>query len=141
MSPNRTQPGGRSRLLVIADDSPEMRYFVRSAIGDEFSEVVEVADGRELFMALLRSSFSQVKDCERERVIVTDLYMPTYDGFDVLDACQELDAGAKTVLITAFPSEAVRQRASELGAVLLAKPFSTAALRAVVRETGHGQRE
>ncbi len=140
MSPNRTQTSARPRVLVIADDSAEMRWFVRSAIGHAFSEVVEVADGRELFMALLRSSFS-AKGGERDQLIVSDLYMPAYDGLDVLDACQELDAGTKTVLITAFPSEAVRRRASELGAVMLAKPFSAADLRQVVRETSHGDRE
>jgi len=121
------------RRLVIADDSAEMRWFVRSAIGAEFREVVEAADGRELFWTLLRSGFAE-KELDRRDLVITDLCMPTYDGLDVLDAWGDLEQRVPTILITAFPSDAVRKRAKELGVPLLAKPFSTAALRKAVRE-------
>ena len=124
------------RRLVIADDSPEMRWLVRSAVGAEFAEVVEAADGRELFWELLRSSRTHGEN----QVIVTDLCMPTYDGLEVLDAWLDLNPRVPTILITAFPSEAVRERAAQLGAVLLAKPFSTATLRAAVRVVSHVHR-
>jgi|MudIll2142460700_1097286.scaffolds.fasta_scaffold249436_2 CheY-like chemotaxis protein len=127
----------RTRRLVIADDSAEMRWLVRSAIGNEFGEVVEAADGRELFWTLLRSEVTAKAD---DDVIVTDLVMPTYDGLDVLGAWRELYPDAPAILITAFPSDAVRRRARELGAVVLSKPFSTTALREVIREAGHGER-
>jgi CheY-like chemotaxis protein len=127
------------RRLVIADDSAEMRWLVRTALGDDFGEVVEAADGRELFWTLLRSSFRSTAD-EEDQVIVTDLCMPAYDGLDVLDAWRDLYPHARAVLITAFPSEAVRRRAQEVGATLLAKPFSTSTLRSLVREVSHGER-
>lgn len=126
--PGRPNP----RRLVIADDSMAMRWFVRSAIGDEFGEVIEAADGRELFWALVRCTFGSTVN-DRDQVIVTDHVMPTYDGLDVLDAWRDLHPQVLTVLITAYPSATVRRRAEALGAVLLAKPFSTAALRDVIR--------
>ena len=129
------------RRLVIADDSAEMRWFVRSAIGREFREVVEAADGRELFWTLLRAQFSDKPLDLRGLVIITDLYMPAYDGLDVLDAWGELDHRVPTILITAFPSEAVRERAKALGIALLPKPFSTTALREALREVSHDQHD
>lgn len=129
------------RRLVIADDSAEMRWFVRSAIGREFGEVVEAADGRELFWTLLRSQFAAKQLDQRDLVIITDLYMPAYDGLDVLDAWGDLEPRVPTILITAFPSEAVRQRAKALGIALLPKPFSTTALREALREVSHDQHD
>jgi len=119
-----------------------MRSLVREAVGDQFGEVVEAANGRELFWTLLRSEISGAP--ANASVIVTDLCMPEYDGLSVIDAWRELHPSAPAILITAFPSEAVRRRAAELGAVMLAKPFSTATLRGVVRDVtarssgGHG---
>ncbi|MBL0214889.1 MAG: response regulator [Myxococcales bacterium] len=129
---------------MIADDSAEMRWFVRSAIGREFREVVEAADGRELFWTLLRAQFADHTDNkldQRDLVIITDLYMPAYDGLDVLDAWGDLEPRVPTILITAFPSEAVRQRAKALGIALLPKPFSTTALREALREVSHDQHD
>lgn len=137
--PTATSPPAAApirRRLLIADDSSEMRWLVRSAVGAEFAEVVEAADGRELFWELLRCSRTDGEN----QVIVTDLCMPTYDGLEVLDAWLDLNPHVPTILITAYPSEAVRERAAQLGAVLLAKPFSTAMLRAAVCEVSRVHR-
>jgi DNA-binding NtrC family response regulator len=123
-----------SRRLVIADDSAEMRWFVRTAIGDEFADVVEVADGRALLWTLLRSSFAAPPGTLPELVVITDLSMPAYDGLAVLDAWHDLAPGVPTIIITAFPSAAVYARADELGAFVLAKPFLTAELRHLVEQ-------
>lgn len=123
------------RKLVIADDSPEMRWFVRSAIGDDFREVVEAANGRELIWTLLRSRFAE-NDLDHRDLLITDLCMPAYDGLDVLDAWRDRQHHVPTILITAFPSDAVRERARDLGVIVLAKPFSRAALRQALHEAG-----
>ena len=126
------------RRLVIADDSAEMRWLVRSAVGGDFHEVVEAADGRQLLWTLLRSSFVAGHAEHEDLVVITDLRMPGYDGLEVLDAWRELERRVPTILITAFPSDTVRARAKELGIAVLAKPFSTAALRQTLRELVHG---
>jgi len=64
-SPRETERG-RRRHLVIADDCAEMRQFVRDAVGPQFDDVIEVADGRALFWALLRSSFAAANATARE---------------------------------------------------------------------------
>jgi len=123
----------RPRRLVIADDSSEMRWLVRAAVGDQFSDVVEVSDGRQLLWTLLRL-FVKQGDRDPEIVVITDFCMPTYDGLAVLDAWTELQSDSPSILMTAFPSALVHARAEQLGAVVLAKPFSTAALRRLIGE-------
>jgi CheY-like chemotaxis protein len=123
--------------IGIADDSSEMRWLIRSVVEsdfDEIEEIVEVADGRQLLWELLRSSFTSRSADRTHAVVVADLAMPAYSGLDIIDVWRDLNPTTPTILITAFPSEAVRERASRLGAVVLAKPFSTSALRHVIRE-------
>lgn len=127
------------RKLVIADDSAEMRWFVRSAIGGDFREVVEAANGRELLWTLLRSRFSS-RDLDHRDVVITDLCMPAYDGLEVLDAWRDREPRVPTILITAFPDDVVRQRAKDLHVVVLAKPFSRAALRQALHDVTGGAR-
>jgi FixJ family two-component response regulator len=122
-----------SPTLVIADDDADMRALVREVLRPEFPEAIEVADGRQLFWHLMRSSFG-VAGTKRDIVIVTDLKMPTYSGLDVLDAWHDPAAASPMVVITAFPDATVRRRAGRLDAMLLAKPFSRAQLREAVRE-------
>jgi CheY-like chemotaxis protein len=133
VSPAVPAPGALAsrRSLVIADDSAEMRQFVRNAVGPAFSDVVEVCDGRELFWALLRARFAT--DQQPDMVVITDIAMPAYNGLDVLDAWDD-EAAIPTIVMTAFPSDAVRARAAQLGVALLAKPFSLARLRRIVQD-------
>lgn len=123
--------------LVIADDSAEMRWLVRAAVGLEFGEVVEAADGRELFWALLQSSFARDAARDSDLFVIADFAMPAYNGLDVLDAWRELERRAPTLVITAFPSDELRARAARLGIALLAKPFTTAELRQMIHTLSH----
>ena len=124
----------RRRHLVIADDSAEMRRLIRGAIGRQFDDVIEVADGRALFWAILRASVTAHDKAAPELVLITDVAMPAYDGLEVIDAWHDVEQDIPTIVITAFPSETVRARAQALGVFLLAKPFSIAQLRQVVHD-------
>ena len=120
--------------LVIADDDANMRALVRATLQDDYEDVVEVGDGRELFWRLVRASFARRGEELRRLVVITDVRMPGYDGLDVLDAWQDGPSDVPTIVITSFPDDAVRARVEQLGAVLLPKPFTRATLRAVVDE-------
>ena len=59
--------------------------------------------------------------------------MPTGDGMDVLAYARNHQPQAKVIIMTAFGSEATRQRAVAHGAhAFLSKPFSGEALLAIL---------
>ena len=116
-------------MLVIADDSPAMRWLVRHTLGEEFAEIVEANDGRELFWTLVRCSRTRAAD---DVVVITDIRMPAYSGLDVLAACDELDYHPATIVMTSFPDADAYASTERAGAVLLPKPFVTSELRRLV---------
>jgi CheY-like chemotaxis protein len=121
-------------LLVIADDDADMRSLVRAALAGEFPDAIELASGRDLFWHLLRASFASIRAPARPLLVVADVRMPGYTGLEVLDAWQNDDRDVPFVVITSFPDESVRARVAELGATLVPKPFTRAALRDAVRD-------
>jgi CheY-like chemotaxis protein len=118
--------GGR---LVIADDSAEMRWLIRTVLGDAFLETAEAADGRELIWQLMRSRRGRGPSGKPALVVVADVIMPTYDGLQVLAAWQDGVPLVPLVVISSFPDADTRERALALGAVFLPKPFSRTQLR------------
>jgi CheY-like chemotaxis protein len=120
-------------LLLIADDDPDMRSLVRATLASEFHDVVEIGSGRDLFWQLLRRSIAQLRT-PRSLVVIADVRMPGYTGLEVLDAWQSNDRDVPFIVITSFPDDAVRAQVAELGATLVAKPFTRAALRDAVRD-------
>lgn len=126
--------------LIIADDSADMRALVRSTL-TEFPDVLEASDGRELFSLLLRASVVAGSSAPTDLVLIVDVRMPVYDGLEVLDAWQDDEPHAAVIVITSFPDDAVRAEVERLGAVLLAKPFSRATLRRVVKDAARRARQ
>ena len=120
-------------LLLIADDDADMRALVRATLERDYPDALELADGRELFWHLLRTSFGPAARAPRDLVIVADLRMPAYSGLEVLDAWHDDAQAVPCVVITSFPDDEVRARVAELGATLVPKPFTRGALREAVR--------
>ena len=120
--------------LIIADDSADMRWLVRSTLQPEFSDVLEAADGRQLFSLLLRTSLAAGSSEPAALVLIVDVRMPVYDGLEVLDAWQDDEPHIPVIVITSFPDDAVRAEVERLGAILLPKPFTRATLRRVVND-------
>ena len=122
------------RLLLIADDNPAMRWLVRRTFRDQFDNIIEASDGRELFWQLVRCAHT--RDAS-DVVVITDIRMPTYTGLDVLAAYDELGYHPATVVISSFPDADAHASTERAGAQLLPKPFATADLRRVVEHVQH----
>ncbi len=105
-------------LVLVADDEPDMRRFLKSQLEDDY-EVVEAADGLEA----TEKTHSVMPD-----IILLDLMMPQKDGLQV---CRELreyapTAGIPIILLTARADEEAKFDALQMGANdFLAKPFSS----------------
>jgi C4-dicarboxylate-specific signal transduction histidine kinase len=117
---------GRRPMVLLADDEPDMRRFLRSHL-DEHYDVLEAADG----VQALEKATQFFPD-----IILLDMMMPEMDGLGV---CRELrkredTAGIPIILLTARADEETKFNALALGANdFLAKPFSSTELHARIK--------
>jgi DNA-binding response OmpR family regulator len=121
----------RPPRVLVADDSAEQRWTLRLALSMMGFDVTEAADGRELFWALERADR---KPAEEPELVIADVYMPAYNGLDVLGAWADSTPKHPLIVITAFPDQTLKRRVHELGALMLAKPFTLAALSRTVQK-------
>jgi two-component system, OmpR family, response regulator MprA len=115
-------PGGR---VLVADDDPDVREAVETALELEGHRVMTASDGLAALKRLGQTEFDAV---------VLDVLMPNLDGFEV---CRRLRAaGNRTpiLILTARDSEEDTIRGLDLGADdYLVKPFGLGELLARVR--------
>ena len=114
------RPSGARPLVLIADDEPDIRRFLRMQL--ENVDVIEASDGAEaLELARLR----------RPQLALLDHMMPEMDGVEV---CSRIRAnhstrGIAVIILTARADEQTKLSALQAGANdFLTKPFSTAEL-------------
>ncbi|MGJ5178294.1 ATP-binding protein [Bradyrhizobium oligotrophicum] len=116
---------GRDRV-VLADDNPDMRDYIRRLLGDNY-EVDAVADGSAALEAIRR---------RRPDLVLTDVMMPRLDGFGLLQALRS-DRQLRdipVVVLSARAGEEAKVEGLDAGASdYLSKPFSARELLARVR--------
>ena len=118
--------------VLIVDDSPAMRAFVRRVLrlsGIEVAECLEASSGGEA-LSLLRTQWVDA--------ILTDINMPGVDGEEFLRilAKDELLASIPVTVISTDATENRRSRMFALGARgYICKPFQPEALRAELEKT------
>lgn len=113
-------PGGGRPLVLVADDEPDIRRFLRMQMRDV--DVIEASDGAEaLELARLR----------RPQLALLDHMMPEMDGVEVCRNIRENHntRGVAVIILTARADEQTKLAALQAGANdFLTKPFSTAEL-------------
>lgn len=99
-------------MLVVDDDQAvrESLKFTLEAVGFE----VRAYDSAR---QLLDDAFIPRSSC-----LVTDYQMPEMNGLELVGQLRERHLSLPVVLVTALPSEDLRNRAAEVGITLLAKP-------------------
>ncbi len=119
--------------ILIVEDSPSMRAFVRSVLEEQPSplgelEVVEAASGFDALRLLPRGPYA---------LVISDINMPDINGLELLRFIRgsEQHQSTPVILISTQSSDRDRQRGLLLGAdAYLAKPFTDEALRKVALE-------
>ncbi len=118
---------GQIRILVV-DDDPGVRMFVRRALEPEGYCVEEAADGAECLRRVRRSP---------PDLIILDLYMPEKDGLEVLRELRTIQPASRLITMSGGGPTydmTILQSARFLGAPsALLKPFSVADLLDAVR--------
>lgn len=114
---------GQTKILVV-DDQPRMRRFVRLALEQNGWRVIEAATGAE--------AIRRVGDAHPDCVLL-DIMLPDIDGFQVINAVRE-SSDVPIIMITGRSSEEDRVKGLDLGADdYVVKPFGLRELIARVR--------
>jgi two-component system KDP operon response regulator KdpE len=117
----------KKRVLVV-DDEPRIRRFVRMNLDLEGYEVIEADDGL--------AALSKVRD-DMPDLVLMDVAMPQMDGFETLERIREVSS-VPVIMLTVKGDEEDRIRGLDLGADdYVTKPFSprelSSRIRAVLR--------
>jgi len=128
---------GVSRLgrVILAEDDDDLRHLFARELRAASLEVVEARSGAEL-LDRLALALAESPDFSSIDLVVSDIYMPGYNGVEVMTGLLAAESWKPFVLMTAFASSALRKEALDRGAVaVLEKPIAPALLRKVVVTT------
>lgn len=114
----------KDRLILVVDDEPRMRRFIRMNLEVEGCHVIEAADG----LRALKMIREEIPD-----VVILDVMMPNMDGFETLHDLRGF-SDVPVIMLTVRSEEDDRVRGLELGADdYLSKPFSPRELVSRIR--------
>lgn len=114
------------KKILIVEDDEEMRALLEDFFLEEGFETDSVSNGSEAFRKLVHESFI---------LVLTDVRMPGLTGLDILPGIRKLQPEIPIVVITAFGSEEIREKAFVRGATAyLEKPIQFYRLREIIHE-------
>jgi CheY-like chemotaxis protein len=118
-------PGGHALRALVADDDPDMLDLVASILRKEGFLVEAASNGTDLVAFL--------PDGSEPNLIITDVQMPGMSGLAVLSYVRRRHTRVPVILMTAFATDQLRERALADGAsAVLSKPFNCLELRELV---------
>ena len=86
-------------VILVVEDDAAVRQGVVDALSFAGYEVISAADGREGMEKALRASY---------QLLLLDLVMPHYSGFEVLEALRKERPGQPVIILSARGEEADR---------------------------------
>ena len=117
---------GTTPRVLIADDEDAIRKLVSRMLQRAGFDATEATDGQHAIDKIDAQDFD---------VLLLDLMMPRVDGFGVVEHLIETKPWMmeKTVVMTAFPQTAAKERLHHL-CCIVSKPFDVEELVKIVRE-------
>ena len=111
--------------ILIVDDEPPIRRFLRTALGAQDYRVEEAGDGETALEFLKRNPVD---------LIILDLGLPGMDGLEVIRRLRTDGAAIPVVILSSRDDEAGKVQALDLGADdYVSKPFGMEELSARIR--------
>lgn len=113
--------------VLVVDDEPSMRTFLREALGPFVAKIAEAADAPQALNAIESGDFD---------IVLSDWYMPGANGLELLAMAQQSQWDVSFILTTGRPDveqiiAALRLQASDF----LVKPFTLQALTEAVGQS------
>jgi diguanylate cyclase (GGDEF)-like protein len=84
-----------SGTILIAEDDPDYRSLLIRRAAKMGLEIIEAADGGEAMKVIRRQTFD---------LMVVDLYMPGYNGIDLVKAARKIDPEIQALILTGSAS-------------------------------------
>ncbi|MET4384751.1 FixJ family two-component response regulator [Bradyrhizobium sp. F1.4.3] len=107
-------------VISVIDDDPSVRLATNNLLTSRGYTVHAFGSAHE---------FLQSAELNTTSCVIADVQMSAMSGVDLLVHIRGLGHHTPFIFVTAFPDDAVRDRALKAGAIcFLAKPFSTPAL-------------
>lgn len=122
------QPAAEAIRVVIADDSPDLRYLLRVNLekSDDFVVVGEAAHGLE--------AISVARDLQ-PAVVLLDLAMPVMDGLRAIPEIRRVSPESRIVVFSGFAKSQTARATMQLGAdAYVEKATAIREIQAVVRD-------
>jgi len=114
--------------VLIAEDDPQMRAWLRLALRSSGVQIEEVPSGQALLDRIADDDDAHVD------AVITDVRMPGPDGLKVLAMARTAGLDTPALVITAFPDPGVVAAVGRLArTTLLPKPFDAGELRTALR--------
>jgi len=120
--PADAPPSQRQLRVLVVDDEELVRGLMSAILGSAGHEVATAASGEEALRELAERDFD---------IVLTDLGMPSMNGWEVAAAARRIRPSAQIVLVTGWGETVVPEPDSGV-ARILSKPFSRAQLLACV---------
>lgn len=101
---------GKIYRVVVADDEPEFRSWLKSLLDDseDFRLIGEASTGAEV-VNLIPSLLPDL--------VIADIYMPEPDGLEVARYVQHNFSGVKAILVSAYEEHVYERLAKDEGAL------------------------
>ena len=117
--------GSSPPYILIVDDEPAIRRFLRTSLTAQGFQVIESQDGK-----------SALEEMQRHPIdlLVLDLGLPDIDGFEIINRLRHSGSSVPILVLSSRTDEAGKVRALDLGADdYVTKPFGVEELLARVR--------
>ena len=121
-----------SGTILIADDEPAVRAYIRNILKMEGFQLIEAADGMD--------ALEQIKQRGAPiDLLVTDIRMPRMDGVALARSVSEVYPKTPVLYISGYPFELEREHSPNTGrpCAFLAKPFTRKTLLDAVGKCLH----
>ena len=117
--------GSSLHHILIVDDEPAIRRFLRTSLTAQGFQVIEAQDGKSALEELRRHHID---------LLVLDLGLPDMDGFEIIGRLRHSGSSVPILVLSSRTDEAGKVKALDLGADdYVTKPFGVEELLARVR--------
>ncbi len=117
---------GGSETLLIVEDEPHLRMLLSKMLRSKGYKVLEAADGVEALTA-----FEKHKN--EIDLIITDMGMPTMDGYELLKKIHRKKKNAKVAVMSGYMDTEQNQRLAKAGVDVIFKPFNFTEMLALIQ--------